>query len=42
MFRGRKRVLRLRQTVAEIIDIALQRMGGLSAGVRWSSAPGKS
>ena len=42
VFRGRRKVLRLRQTVAELIDIALQRMGGLSAGGRWGSAPGKS
>lgn len=31
VFRGRRQVLRQRQKVAELIDCALQRMGGLQA-----------
>jgi hypothetical protein len=38
VFRGRRQVLQQRQHVAELIDVALKKMGGVPAGTQGAAA----
>lgn len=39
VFRGRKFIRQQRQQVADLINVALQEMGGIFAGDEWKAAP---